>query len=494
MCRRFLLVFLPGILFCFNLSGQSLDTTALGGKQGWMEVSGYSATEPRLPFWLHSNQFGIVPRTGPVLSVRAGIEKLWKLSKNKGTAPAWKAGVGVEAVGNLSPSQKSQGLLPQRYGTLGFGNLELWVGRRKQLVGLADSTLGTGSYIMSGNTVPIPRVQLGLRKFSDVPFTKGWLAILGFYADGWFENNRPVTSELKLHQKQLYGRFGKPGGAWKLYGGFNHQVQWGGKSSAQTVDGQMPKGFQNYLRAVTGRRSLGRLDSTATNFDNTNRVGNHLGTIDAGLEWNGTYTNVFLYRQNLYEDGSLYYLTNVKDGLNGIRIRWNQPSFRMITLKEAVVELLYTKSQGGEDFIIGVGTKRGKDNYFNNAQVADGWSYYDRTIGTPFIPPTTDTSPLWPAYGYTSNNRVAVLHLGLRGTFMHRYEWSTKLSYSSNAGTYDLPFEPAPTQFSGILSVQRKVNWLGPNTILKGSVATDVGELYRNSTGLMLSIRKEGLF
>ena len=30
-----------------------------------------------------------------------------------------------------------------------------------------------------------------------------------------------------LHQKSLYGRFGKPGWKLKLYGGFNHQVLWG---------------------------------------------------------------------------------------------------------------------------------------------------------------------------------------------------------------------------------------------------------------------------
>ena len=33
--------------------------------------------------------------------------------------------------------------------------------------------------------------------------------------------------ETYLHQKSLYGRFGKPEWKWKLYGGFNHQVFWG---------------------------------------------------------------------------------------------------------------------------------------------------------------------------------------------------------------------------------------------------------------------------
>ena len=33
--------------------------------------------------------------------------------------------------------------------------------------------------------------------------------------------------ETYLHQKSLYGRFGKPEWKLKLYGGFNHQVLWG---------------------------------------------------------------------------------------------------------------------------------------------------------------------------------------------------------------------------------------------------------------------------
>ncbi|GAB3163089.1 hypothetical protein GCM10027291_02050 [Telluribacter humicola] len=349
-----------------------------------------------------------------------------------------------------------------------------------------------GSYAWSGNALPIPVIRFGLSQFTNVPMTRGWVAVQGFYADGLFENNRPNTSELKLHQKSLYIRLGTTQSRVRLYGGFNHQVQWGGKSRYNTVDGQMPTGFKNYIYAVTGMKPF-NANPNMDFFDYTNRVGNHLGTVDAAIEWIGKKYSLFLYRQNIYDDGSLFHLNNIMDGLNGIRLRIKNNESRAVTVHEVVAELLYTKSQGGTEFGY-IRSKQGRDNYFNNSQVWDGWSYYNRTIGTPFIPPSTETAPLWPSYKFTSNNRVAVVHLGLKGTLLYNYIWSTRFSYSSNSGTYDVPFDTHPRQFSGMLTLQRRTSWLGGNTILTGTVATDIGNLYKNSTGLMLSIRKEGLF
>lgn len=478
------------------------DTVALSALPSFIEIGGLYSSASRTPFWLQANQFGIVPRTGSALMLHAGGSKVWNLDQkdaltewriehsSNNTIPRWQAEVGAEVVANLGST--SQFLLPQAYGAIRYGNWELFAGRRKQWFGLADSTLGTGSYIWSGNALPIPRIQIGLKQFTAVPFTNGWLSVLGSYSEGWFENSRPVTSELKLHQKQLYGKLGRPGGKLKVYAGFNHQVQYGGRSPYETVNGQMPKGFKNYVSMVLGRTGV---TGPAANFDSTNRVGNHLGTIDFAFELRGQNANWFFYRQNIYEDGSLYYLTNIADGLNGLRIRRkNSRSESGFTIREIVVEGLYTKSQGGSSFINNQDKKRGKDNYFNNMQVRDGWSYFDRTIGTPFITPTSDTKWKFPNYAdaFTSNNRVWVLHTGLSGSFLRRFDWSTKLSLSSNGGVYDLEFAETAYQFSGLLTIETRTGWLGGNTILRAAAALDQGELYRASSGLSLSIRKVG--
>ncbi|KQS26658.1 hypothetical protein [Dyadobacter sp. Leaf189] len=54
---------------------------------------------------------------------------------------------------------------PQAHATLRFRNWELFAGRKKRWIGLADSTLGTGSYAWSTNALPIPKVHLGTTKF-----------------------------------------------------------------------------------------------------------------------------------------------------------------------------------------------------------------------------------------------------------------------------------------------------------------------------------------
>lgn len=468
----------------------ALGTSQSDSTTSSVEILGLGSTGSRTPFWNQTNQWGIVP-TENAVSIRGSRQHFWNLTTKNGSKTNWQAEAGGELVGNIS--KNSQLILPQAYAAISYKNWEFSAGRRKQWVGLADSTLGTGSYIWSGNAIPIPRIQISLKEYSPVPYTRNWLAIKGFYADGWFDTNRPVTSQLKLHQKQLYGRIRKPGSWLTIYGGFNHQVQWGGRSPYLTIDGQMPKGFKDYLYMITGTNPRGSLDTTlVSDFDNSNRVGNHLGTIDMALEIQGNNSTWFFYRQNIYEDGSLYFLTNIADGLNGLRIRRKNAVGRVFSISELTFEGLYTKSQGGPSFILKDDKKRGKDNYFNNSQVRDGWSYNGRTIGTPFIPPTSETIWKYPNYAdfFTSNNRVWVLHTGMRGSFLNRYEWTTKLSYSSNIGVYDQPFPKTVYQFSGLLAVQTKVNWLG-GTVLKGSIATDIGELYPNSTGIMLSLRKD---
>ncbi|HWV32015.1 MAG TPA: capsule assembly Wzi family protein, partial [Dyadobacter sp.] len=249
----------------------------------YVEFVGMGSTNGYTPFWIQSNQYGIVPTTGPNLSARAGLEHYWTISENK-TRNEWRVGVGVEAVGNFVQTNKF--ILPQAHVTLRYKNWELYVGRKKQALGLADSTIGSGSYAWSGNALPIPKIYIGTTRFVPVPFTKGWLSFQGFYSDGLFEKDRPIMADLKFHQKALYLRIGKPHSLLKLYGGFNHQVQWGGRTKDDLgltgENGQMPTGFKNYIHAVTG--SVGGSGEDITFFDSTSRIGNHLGSIDVAME------------------------------------------------------------------------------------------------------------------------------------------------------------------------------------------------------------------
>jgi len=494
---RRIVFFTTFLLFSVSRGFSQLDylntRTYSDSTRSYVEIAGYANSISRTPFWLQSNQFGIVPAAAQtVVSARAGIESYLKLSEDtKNGKPGWRVGGGIEVVGNIA--NQSKALLPQAFAAVRFKDWELSAGRKKQWMGIADSTMGLGSYTWSGNAMPIPAIYFGTNKFIPVPFTKGVLSFNGSYSDGWFESGRPVTSELKLHQKSLFLRIGKETSTVKLYGGFVHQVQWGGRSPYETVNGQMPKGFKNYLNVIFG--TLNPDGDDLTDFDGTNRVGNHLGSLDMGMEIETYGSTIFLYRQSFIEDGSLFYLNNVMDGLHGLRIKRKNSYGANFEVTEALLEFFNSKSQGGAEFVMGVGKYRGKDDYFHHVQVRDGWSYYNRTIGSPVIPPTSETSWKWPSYFFTSNNRVSALHLGLRGTFLQDWKWHTKLTYTHNLGTYNAHFGEGVKQFSGFLAIERPIlSSVMPGLIGQVSGAFDSGKLFRNSSGVMVSIRKMGLF
>ncbi|MFC5408154.1 capsule assembly Wzi family protein [Larkinella bovis] len=475
--------------------------------QLFAEVSVSASTARQTPFWLRANRFGIVPTTSPFISARVGVsaEYQYSLGNSPGRSDgkrkrvAW--GYGLEVVGN--GAAKAALLVPEAYLKGRYQKLELRIGRHREVIGLADSTLGTGSYSWSGNALPMPKIQLSLADYAPIGFTKGLVAFRGLFAHGWFGNNGVVTHSY-LHQKALYGRLGKAGWPVKLYAGFNHQVQWAGRSDGITDDrliknGRFPTGFRNYLNVMFGTSLAARgeaIDTTEySKSDRGNRVGNHLGTVDIGLEIHKTTFSILVYRQNIYEDGSLYYLTNIADGLNGIRFKNKNPAGAHWHFQTILFELLVTKSQGGSVFST-VNKKRGADNYFNHSQYLEGWSYRGRTIGTPFIPPAGDTNPDLPRlYSeqlpvFTNNNRVRVFHWGMEGTFDQRFVFQLKGSLSESLGTYSKPFGEKIRQFSSLLTLRFPVNWLG-GVQATVAMASDFGGLYPRNTGFHLSLRKD---
>lgn len=484
---KFLIVSCRLITTGFVFPASAQDTSSVGKHtEAWVEIAGYGSTASRTPFWFHANQWGTVPTTGQIGSVRAGVVGRQPFSSDTTSEQHWTYVYGLEVVGNASKNSKF--LLPQAYAGIAFKGFQLTIGRRKQYVGFNDHELGTGAYMWSGNALPVPRIQFGFENY--VPLIRNFLYFKGFYSDGFLDGKRPVTSDLKFHNKSLFIRLGKPNGKVKLHGGFNHAVQWGGKSPYFTENGQMPNGIDKYWYVVTGFKPKGKVDGISS-FDESNRIGNHVASLDFGLELDLKSVNIMIYRQSLVEDGSLFYLNNVKDGLNGVTFRMKDNEGKSFSLDRLTIELLYTKSQGGSEAVDG-NSIRGKDDYFNNSQVRDGWSYHGRGLGTPFITPQSENN--WPKYAdfFTNNNRVWVIHSGMQGK-LNSAIWTTKLSLSSNQGTYDQPFPDKTYQFSGIIGLEKQVSLLGGSNV-RAAVSVDRGKLFDNAVGLMLSIRKNFAF
>ena len=210
--------------------------------------------------------------------------------------------------------------------------------------------------------------------------------------------------------------------------------------------------------------------------------------------------SLFLYRQSVYEDGSLAYLINIADGLNGIAFQNKNPKKKhsFFHLKKIVSEVFYSKSQGGEGYAEPP-YARGGDNYFNNGIFTDGWSYFGRPIGTPFISPNDDSKIGLPkllvdaskpeeGYLFTNNNRVIVYHLGFSGEMFKDLTLEGKFSYSQNFGTYSNPFPTNTNQFSMIVKAHKPVTWWRGASV-NVAFALDNGSLYQNNIGGYLGIK-----
>ncbi len=422
------------------------------------------------PFWLRANQYGAVPTKENYGTAAVSWSGFTQVNKRM----SW--GFGVRALVNLTET-KADVLLQEAYLKGKLGIFELQAGRKKQIQGLADSTLSSGSYIWSGNALPMPMINLVVNDYWAPKFVKGILGFKGNYAHGWFDNQRSDVADIYLHQKSFYGRLGKPNWLFKFYGGFNHQVQWGGTlkyadpGNVSAKNGKIATGVKEYFYMITGR-SMNTVGGDTAKYginDGWNRLGNHLGSVDVGMEIDWSKAKIFFYRQSVYEDGSLYYGNNITDGLHGISFTRKAKQ----GLTKVVLEYLNTTSQGGTIFNDS-DVNRGLDNYFNSSVYRDGWTYAGRGLGTPLMTLDSETDLTNTDLTYFDNNRVESFYVGIEAK-LGENAFLIRGSMSNAFGTYSSVINPAKRQFSGAVQWQRPVQILGYNAQLKASIGADRG-------------------
>lgn len=471
------------------------DTVITQGIRYRAQVSGLASTSQQTPFWLRSNEFGTIPLESPGGILSVGATGLWGQAGNR-KKPYVKAS--VEAVGNAT--RNSRFILPEAYAAVGLGHAELYIGRRREINGLSDTLLTSGSYAYSGNAVPITQVRLGTKDFAPLHFTANIIAFNAFVSHGWFSNTDSMRNAY-LHAKALYVRIGKPTWKVRFYGGMAHYAQWGGYSkyldNSLSNNGHLPSDFQAFKKAFWPSALGGSDIGGFTKFDSLNRSGNHLGSIDIALEISLKTSNLFFYIQRPWEDMSGVVFGNLPDGLYGARWKnLNSDPTVGFRLKHITAEFMTTLDQSGpfEEKTL----PKGADDYFNNYQYIDGWTNERRVIGTPFFTRWMDSDPKWhrlPAgrvRQMVSNNRVQLFHLGLLGQFASGINVRALLSQSWN---YGRPTRPEPItvfkQFSGLAEVIVPSKGLG-GLEYKASLAVDVGDWLPSSVGVMVGIRKTG--
>ncbi len=411
------------------------------------------SSDSTTPFLLRSNQYGIVPLKSGLgylnISIKKEYDSLYTTTDRK--LKKFGYGYGIET--HLNVGRVNKVLLPVAHIKIRYGAFELYGGRRREIQGLVD-TLGTmGSYIWSGNALPMPKIEISIPTYTPI-IKNGLIAIKGNFAHGWFGKGDSVQN-VWLHQKSFYARIGRP--AWKIHliGGFNHQVQWGGYPtkpfydaiSKQTIT-KFGTDFATFIKMATGVRlnknGVGWANQPGVSANEAgNRVGNHIGTADIGFVTKAYNSTISVYKQSIFEDGSLFYLSNIEDGLYGVSLNHNAGILRHLT-----IEYLYTMSQGGDAFEFQP-QLRGRDNYFNNSLYMDNWTYRSQNIGTSLITLNNNNGKL-----RYFDNRVKATHISLYYS-IRDLSFKTQILQSQNYGTY------FASKYSKLLSLGQSIemNW-----------------------------------
>lgn len=458
-----------------------------------LEAQGIETTNGTVPFWLRSNQFGSIPLSGTSGSMIGRIRKDYDTTKTFG----W--GASFEGRGNAGKT--SQFILIEGFVKAHAGIVELKAGRSKDIVGLVDSTLSSGSFPISGNALGIPKVSLSIPNYYSIPVFGKLFAIKAALANGYLGNvkakyvKEPADFKGYYLQNDFYIRIGKPSWRFKFQAGFNHEAIWGNEKRV----------FGNYFNLSEPEAYWYVL--TGKTFKGQSKVGNHLGSVDLGAEYKFDELTVLLYRQNFYDIGALGSLANIADGLNGIRITNNQPQNSNFHWNKFLFEFLYTANQAG---VLGSKrTKSGAENYYNNYEYLEGWSYNDLGLGTPFITTINNarTNLGSAEKQFFINNRVLALHAAAQVSLFN-WLYTGKLSYSQNQGTFETGTQPFlsvgghvkyPDNYGSFKKVNEYSAYLGALKPLKNGysigydIGYDHGGLLYDSFGVILKVSKSFL-
>lgn len=433
------------------------------------------------PFWISSRQYGTVPREGSFGMALFGLTKSYH--PNDPRALQWSAK--AEFIANYH--SKPNAFLTDVYVSGKWNMVEVLVGQQKMTSGLLmDSTLSSGALAMSGNARPYPKIQISIPEFLPLHFTNDYLSIKASYSDGMLQGSRiiygstPHVDKTFLHQKSLYLRFGSSKNKLTGYAGFNHQVVWGGEKEIDLLY-NLSKA-EAYKRVVTGLEKDHRI------------TGNHFGTIDIGASWRQPDWTYSLYRQNIFESGSLFKIMNYKDGLNGISIKRNKKSsseIKYFILNSAVLEVIGTYNQQNSRPASGLGIYE-YGNYFNHYIYQNGWSYRGVNMGTPLVQPYSELNEnLQQNENYfTNNNRLWAFHAAVSASW-NTLDLTLKTTHSLNYGTYITPFDSVKHQTAIFLNAEKKVNFLG-GSLLSAGLSADIGSLLPHSYGLLIGLKKKG--
>jgi hypothetical protein len=428
-----------------------------------------------VPFWMRAMQHGNTPLAG------SSIAAIGSYERGYGKAPGkTDIGFGLKFRGDVG--SQVRGTVLEAYVKARFKAFELKAGRFRQVQGLSDTTLGMGNYSQSGNSLPIPMIQLGMPDYS-FPLLDSLLSFKGTFSQGWmgetptkYMNNLQTLPQF-MHQKSLHIRIGKPRSKVKGVVGLVHQVFWVNNRKLYGDSIWKLSPLETYFYIVTAKRYIYK-----PGFTETTTVGNNLGHFDLGLDIAGSNHDIRLYRQIFYES-----VRTLADGITGVSIVNRSPAKGGFRLGKLVLEYMSSMDQGYEPDAV----PEKYDNYYNHEFLYDGVAYRGAGIGNPFISLRSTIRRDLPASNPQiiafNNTRVRALHVGV--------EWlagpvllCNRFSFSRNFGMYSTKNSfPPSSQFSmGVeAAMPIRKGWQA-----RAMFALDSGELLYNTAGGFLSIAR----
>ena len=443
-------------------------------------VSALASSGRFAPFWLQSNMNGDISSSPFSGNVSAGVYKQAVHNERW-----WDYDFAVQLTGRVQSRIPGSAFDMQQRMTTGYFNqlyahLRLYVfditaGIKPMIYEMQDTALSMGSMVFSGNSQPLPRLTIGIDRYTPVPGCYGYFELKGGLTHAWLADNVYMRGSY-IHHKWLALRLGgrlPVNISYELH----HAAQWGGISP---VYGDIGSDWQSFVNVFLAR------GGGVMRNDQLNAQGNHAGSQQLMLTGKGNGWEVSMYWQNFFEDNfaAIGDGQNLADGLWGISLKQTRWPY----VQGVTYEFMNTTDQSGPWHDRDGLCYAGNDSYYRNSVFVNGWNYFYRSIGTPFI-----TSPLYNEDGtiYTLNSRVRVHHIGVRGD-IYGFLYRVKLSYARNYGNDNTSRAVLSDNTAILLEVTKHSEqaW-GLDFGLR--IAGDFGTQWGNQFGAQITVSKRGI-
>jgi hypothetical protein len=413
----------------------------------------------------------------------------------------------------------NQVILPVGYLKVAYQGLKIEGGRfNMQWNQPFDTRISSGDLLYGISSTPIPMVRLSTEKpFAPIPFLNAF-KISGFILHGWLEKSRTVSSAF-LHAKSFRAQLDL--GNFTPFFGLTHNAQWGGRLDGV---GKLPSSLRDFREVFFGGSTS---NVEATGGQQTNVLGNHLGTWNMGFDIRSESMTTSVRFNHLFEDGSGQWMKNGSDGQIQIIITENKPSKGTSAsfVDQFVYEYINTTVASGwgpsdapdddtkfDEFGYRFG---GRDGYYRHGTYANGWTYLNQPIHNPLFMTVGEAQRWAPnneqivsTIGFASGSILAH-HVGFRGAFKlfgEHFKYRQKTSVvryygnstvlptffapyrpNENVRSEDYAFFPEVEQYYVRLDIEK--SWNDKNLPIKTilSLAMDRGEWHR-TFGLGLQI------